>query len=90
MDMVAAHNWWLEEKVEGWKYLVDIMTRVACKHLQTAYAGLQKSLQKEWDFVQCAILDTGKALHTVEDALREVFLPALFRELFQPQMGQFN
>ena len=36
---------WLQEKVEGWDESVRTLTGVARKHPQSAYAGLQKSLQ---------------------------------------------
>ena len=42
----------LAEKVQGWKESVKTLLGVAYKHPQTAYAGLQKSLQQEWVFVQ--------------------------------------
>ena len=48
----AAEREWLEEKVQGWKELVAILAGVALKHLKSAYAGLQNSLQQEWNFVQ--------------------------------------
>ena len=32
---------------------------VAHRHLQTAYVGLHKSLQQEWDFVQRVTLGIG-------------------------------
>ena len=41
----AAEMEWLEGKVQDWTASVDIMERVVHIHLQTAYAGLQKSLQ---------------------------------------------
>ena len=43
---------WLKEKIQGWTESVNILSRVAQKHPQSAYAGLQKSLQQEWAFVQ--------------------------------------
>ena len=43
----AAQDRWLEEKMEGWQASVSIMYGVAGRHLQTAYSGLQKSLQQE-------------------------------------------
>ena len=75
-----AQAWWLEEKVEGWKYFADIMDGVACKHLQAAYAGLKNSLQKEWDFVRHVTLEIGMAFHPIRDALREVFVRVIFKE----------
>ena len=43
---------------------------VVCHHPQTAYAGLQKSLQKEWTFVQRFTLGIGMEFQVVEDELR--------------------
>ena len=40
-----AKDSWLAEKVQGWKDLVKTLSGFARKHLQSAYAGLQKSLQ---------------------------------------------
>ena len=59
--------------------MVDIITGVTCKQPQTAYAGLKKSLHQEWDFVQCITLDIGTAFQSVGNAIREAFLPALFK-----------
>ena len=53
---------------------------VAHCHLQTAYTGLQKSLQQEWAFVQHVTPGIGMAFHPVEDDLRVTFLPDLFQE----------
>ena len=41
----SAEDSWLEEKVQGWTELVKTLEEVARKHPQSAYAGLQKSLQ---------------------------------------------
>ena len=65
IEMEAAQALWLEEKLEGWLYLVAIMARVARKHPKTAYAGPQKSLQQEWYFVQCVTPYIGKAFQLV-------------------------
>ena len=40
-----AEGSWLEEKIKGWTESVAILAGVAPKHLQSAYSGLQKSLQ---------------------------------------------
>ena len=36
----AAEENWLSEKVQGWEDSVKTLAGVACKHLQSAYAGL--------------------------------------------------
>ena len=43
---------WVRTKVEGWEESVKTLAGVDRKHPQFAYAGLQKSLQQEWAFVQ--------------------------------------
>ena len=74
----AAEREWLEEKVQGWKEPVAILAGVALKHPQSAYAGLQNSLQQEWAFVHRVTPGVGAAFGPVEETLREVFVPALF------------
>ena len=44
----AAEDSCLSEKVKGWTNSATHLSGVACKHLQSAYAGLQKSFQQEW------------------------------------------
>ena len=68
-DVVAKRKW-LEKKVQGWKDSVAILAGVALKLPQSAYAGLQKSLQQEWDFVQRVTPGVGAAFGPVEEALR--------------------
>ena len=43
----AAEAAWVQGKVEGWAASVKTLAGVARKHPQSAYAGLQKSLQQE-------------------------------------------
>ena len=44
---VDAERDWLREKMQGWSESVQVLAMVAHKHPQSAYAGLQKSLQQE-------------------------------------------
>ena len=70
---------WLEEKVEGWTRLVDVLAGVAHRYPQTAYADLGKSLQKEWYLVQHFTPHIRKSSHPAEEALGKSFLPALLK-----------
>ena len=56
---------WLEEKVEWWQALVAILSGLAGRHPQTAYAGLHKYLQQERDFRQHVTLDIGTAFRPI-------------------------
>ena len=69
---------WLQEKVEGWAESVRTLAGVAHKHLQSAYAGLQKSLQQEWAFVQRVTPGISNVFRPVEEENAKAFLPALF------------
>ena len=55
------------------------MRKRACRFPQTAYAGLTKSLQSEWQYLQLVVLDLAKTFAPVEVALQESFLPALLQ-----------
>jgi hypothetical protein len=44
---------------------------------QTAFAGQQKSLQYEWQFIQRVIDDIGDCLFDAEAAITDIFLLAL-------------
>ena len=68
-------------KIWGWSESVKVMAAVARKHAQSPYAGLQKSLQQEWAFLQRVTPGVGEAFGPVEEALREIFVPSLFKGL---------
>ena len=59
--------------------MVAIIDGVAGNHPQTAYAGLNNSLQQEWYFVQRVTSNIGTEFHTIEDALRNNLLLYLFK-----------
>ena len=64
--------------MEGWAEFVRTLARVACKHPQSTYVGLQKSLQQEWAFMQRVTPGIGDAFGPVEEEIATAFLPALF------------
>ena len=71
----------LAENIKGWADLVKILAGVSHKHPQSAYAGLQKSLQRDWAFVQRVTPGIGDAFGPVETALKETFVPEFFEGL---------
>ena len=62
---------------------MKLLAGVAHKHPHSAYAGLQKSLQQEWSFVQRVTPGVGEAIGPVEEALMEIFVPALYEGLWE-------
>ena len=61
---------------------------VSRKHPQSAYSGLQKSLQQEWAFIQRVNPGIGDAFVPAEQALWETFLPAIFQGLGEGAPGR--
>ena len=73
----------MRDKIQGWTESVKTLAGVAHKHPQPAYTGLQKSLHQEWDIVQRVTLGVGDAFGPVEVELKEIFVPALFKGLWE-------
>ena len=87
-DNREAKDRWLAENVQGWTDSVKMMSWVAHKHPHSAYAGLYKLLQQEWEFVQWFIPNIGDAFSLVEQALRDAFISALFQGLGEGTLGK--
>ena len=68
---------WLQPKIQKWVEAVQILARVARRYPQTAYAGLTRSLQTEWTYLQRVVPGISEAFAPVEQALAKDFLPAL-------------
>ena len=64
------------------------MDEVLGKHLQTANIGLQKPLHKEWYFIQRVTPGIEIAFRTVEDALHDAFILALFKGVISQIPGR--
>jgi hypothetical protein len=76
----ADRELWVQEKVAFWTSAVTDLAFAALSHPQTAFAGLQKSLQHEWQFIQRVIEDIGDCFFDLEEAITDIFLPALYGE----------
>ena len=68
---------WLKPQIDAWAQGVKDLAMVAKKHPQSAYAGLTKSFQMEWQYAQRVLPGIGHLFASVEKALAEDFLPAL-------------
>jgi hypothetical protein len=61
--------------------VITDLTSVAISHTQSAYTGLQKSLQQEWQFVQRVVKGIGgDDFSEMEKAINDLFLPSLFAD----------
>lgn len=68
---------WLKPKIEAWTQGVKDLAMVARRYPQSAYAGLTKSFQMEWQYAQRVLPGISQQFAPVEKALAEHFLPAL-------------
>jgi hypothetical protein len=69
---------WVEEKAQTWADGVLEPSKVVGRHPQAARAGLQKSLQQEWQFLQRVTNRLSNEFEVVEEALATKLLPSLF------------
>ena len=77
---LSSRDTWLQSRLSDWIFGIRALSEVATKYPQTAYAGLQKSLQQEWTFLQRVLPEIGPHFEEVEKAIHQSFLPALFGE----------
>jgi hypothetical protein len=75
----ATRDTWLDPKIQQWVASVEKFAQLALRFPQSAYAGLTKSLQMQWQYTQRVVPDCSAKFAPVEKALRESFLPALFQ-----------
>jgi len=75
-----AKTKWIQPQIQQWIKGIERLANVAPRFPQTAYAGLAKSLQLEWQYLQRVAPDVGAALAPLENAITTTFLPALIAE----------
>jgi hypothetical protein len=71
---------WLAEKTSFWASAIVELAVTARLYPQSAYTGLQRSLQQEWQYVQRVVGNMSGSFSEVEKVLRSDFIPAMFRE----------
>ena len=64
--------------MEAWAQGVKVLSKIARRHPQSAYAGLGMSLQSEWQYLQRTVPGVGTLMGPIEEALREKIFPLLF------------
>ena len=74
--------------MHGWDKSEKTLSGVARKYPQSAYKGLQKSLQQDCEFVQRFTPNMGDDFGPVGKALEEAFIPALFHGLREGTPGR--
>jgi len=80
LGSTEARDAWIQPQVQQWCKGVERLAQVALRFPQTAFAGLTKSLQLEWQYLQRVVPRTGRALAPIEATIANSFLPALLAE----------
>jgi hypothetical protein len=68
---------WLAPQIATWVEGIHALARIATNYPQTAYAGLSKSLQAEWQYMHQVVENAGDHFGPIEEALANVFISAL-------------
>ena len=76
----VAKEAWLELQIREWVEGVKLLAGAAKKYPQSSFAGLTKSLQTEWTYLQQVVPDVEEVFAPVERAIKDFFLPALLGE----------
>ena len=76
----ASRDSWLDPQIQQWAKGVKILAKISRRFPQAAYAGLAKSLQSEWQYLQRVVPNIGHKFQEVEAAITEHFLPQLLDE----------
>jgi hypothetical protein len=72
-----AKQQWLAPQIQKWVDGVEALARVAVRYPQAAYAGMVRSFQMEWQYLQRICPGISDEFHQVEAAVTKSFLPAL-------------
>ena len=75
---------WLSDKISGWRSSLEALAPAFAPHPQTAYTGLQKSLQQEWQYCQRVNPCPGDAFAPLEEVITTQLLPPLFGDQEPP------
>ena len=68
----------MQLNLEAWAHRVCTIAKISKRYPQSAYAGLEMSIQLESQYLQRTVPGVISLMGPIEDSLREAFLPALF------------
>ena len=70
---------WITAKVTSWAHRIQLLAAAADCYPQSAYVGMQRSLQHEWQHLQRTTPCDPKVFQPLEQVMAEQFIPALFQ-----------
>ncbi len=81
---------WLGELVAKWVDAVVMLSTIAERYPQTAYAGFTLCLQNGWQYIQQVVADTAPFFLPPKAAICTCFLPALLGVPFTEVNGEYQ
>lgn len=72
---------WIEQKIGNWVKAIQALAKVAINYPQTVYAGLCKSLQMEWQYLQQILPNSAKFFDPIKEVIKNEFIPALLGDI---------
>ena len=76
----APFEEWLADKVSTWVSAIQMISKASKNYPQSAFCGLQKSLQMEWQFLQRVKDCPADAFRLMEKEIANNFLKTLFED----------
>jgi hypothetical protein len=76
----TARGEWLSDKILTWIEAVRILAKIAKQYPQTAYSGMARSLQMEWQYTLRVIPGVAALFQPLAQVIAEEYLPALLEE----------
>ena len=70
-------EWYVKEKISGWKKEIDRLSEIAKTQPQAAYAAFSHRLASKWTYLARTTPDIDVLFKPLEEAIRYQLLPAI-------------
>ncbi len=75
---------YIKAKVDGWVEDVKQLAEIAIDEPQAAYSAFVKGLCMRWTYIQRTVSDIGHLFQPLEDAIHNIFIPAMLGKPVTP------
>ena len=72
---------WIGQKVESWVEATDPLAEISQWVPQSSFAGMQRSLQHEWSYIQRVKPGIGKEFDSLQASIKTKFMVEIFGEI---------
>ena len=76
---LAPTHIWIQQRATRWTERIALLSAAGIHHPQSTHIAMQRSLKLEWQHLQRTTPCDPKVFQPIEEALAQVFLPALFQ-----------